>query len=78
MGLVIPEQITICRTRAGRHQKSVGAWSWYLVDGEGGDLGIGSAWPATDIVRSRTISWYVSPQCTGDVVLFPHTKHFSL
>ena len=34
MGLQISERAEIRRTRAGRHQRAAGAWSWWIHDPE--------------------------------------------
>lgn len=72
------EDYRIERTRAGRHQRAQGAWSWCLVDNEGRDAvhgGLGSQYPASecvvagcplDIGRDDSINGY-----GGGLHLFP-------
>ena len=66
-----PEDWEIQRTYAGRHQRSAGAWSWYLQS-IGADWvagGYGSPWPATLCAKSG--STVIVSIFTGDVELWP-------
>lgn len=47
-----PGPYQIHRTYAGRHQRSAGAWSWFLVDQNGMEV-VGSCFTATEIVREH-------------------------
>lgn len=38
LGLVLPQGCTVRRTRAGRWQRSAGAWSWWLEDSTGREV----------------------------------------
>jgi hypothetical protein len=55
-----PANAVIRRTRAGRHQRSAGAWSWFLwhVNDVEGALfpSVGSQWPASRIARGFVAS----------------------
>ena len=46
-----PGRYSIRRTRAGRHQRSAGAWSWWL---DSSDIGNppGSAYPVSEVVSA--------------------------
>ncbi len=56
-----PENAEIRRTRAGRHQRSCGAWSFFLWCKDGSHLYpmIGSQYPASLIAKGFTV--YRSP-----------------
>jgi hypothetical protein len=54
-------EIAIRRVRAGRHQRSAGAWSWYAVDHRGLEI-IGSTWSVRELVAaSDRVSLYQHP-----------------
>lgn len=60
-----PDDYEIKRTRAGRHQRSAGAWSWFLWhpwdSGLAGQASqFGSQWPAGKCAKAKT-SIYVHP-----------------
>ncbi len=38
--------LRICRVRAGHHQRSAGAWSWFAEDETGHEV-VGSQWPVS-------------------------------
>ena len=61
---VVPK---IERTRAGRHQRSEGTWSWYMVSVDG--FCVGSQWTATECLRAPKLEHYTYDW--GDVVLHP-------
>ena len=44
--------VRVWRTRAGRHQRSAGAWSWILMSADGQEL-FGSADSARDILSAH-------------------------
>lgn len=50
MGLAIPTDAEIRRTRAGVHQRRAGAFSWYIVNGDGAEMRIGSQYPVTELM----------------------------
>jgi hypothetical protein len=57
MGVDLPEDATICRTYAGRHQRAAGAWTWYAWSATRGNLGgIGSHSTVNELVRAPVIS----------------------
>lgn len=61
---VIPK---IYRTRAGRHQKSRGVWSWRM-ETEDGAIIVGSQQTATEISRSKTITTFEPHPFCRDMV----------
>lgn len=69
-GLAIPEGARVERTRAGRHQRSAGAWSWYLLDADGSELNIASQWPVGELVKAARIT-AGHQQSTRDTHIFP-------
>lgn len=58
MDVDIPDGWRLCRTHAGFHMRSAGAWSWFLLDAEGRELHIGSQIPVTDLLREKTLHTY--------------------
>ena len=50
-GFHVPDGASLRRTYAGRHQRSAGAWSWYLVDKDDRALPVGSAYRVSDCLR---------------------------
>ena len=58
-----PENAKIRRTYAGRHQRSDGAWSWYLDAVQGlAPMSIGSQWKATTVVNPKNeVVVYITP-----------------
>ena len=44
--------MTIHRTRAGRHGKAAGAWSWSALGPQSEELA-GSAYPAGEVIRAH-------------------------
>lgn len=69
-----PEQAVISRIRPGAHQRSEGAWSWYLAYLNGDVLypavagDVGSQYPASQIAQAKRLSYYQSP---GGLTLSP-------
>jgi hypothetical protein len=72
-GVEIPDGARIQRTYAGRCQREAGAWSWSVVNADGGDLRqrLGSQWPvgvllgAPRLIVSRShrdLGWDVDPE----------------
>lgn len=65
----------IRRTRAGRHQRSSGAWSWCLERNSLTDyhmeLSIGSQWPVKELLRGK---FHVSIMDWGDYIIDPEPK----
>jgi hypothetical protein len=53
MGVDIPDGARVQRTYAGYWQRSEGAWSWALVDGNGHELKLGSQYPLSTLLKSR-------------------------
>src|SRR5437762_345921 len=55
--------LRIHRVRAGHHQRSAGAWSWYAVDATGDEV-IGSQWPVSAFAgREAPASIHVNRVC---------------
>lgn len=56
-----PANAVIRRTRAGRHQRACGAWSWFLWRKDEADTRafpeVGSQWPAAVIARGFQASY---------------------
>jgi hypothetical protein len=48
-----PAGLEIRRTRAGHHQRSNGAWSWYLYAPDQYLEDLGSQWPARELWARR-------------------------
>ena len=55
MGVEIPEGATIRRTHAGYWQKAQAAWSWFVADANGKELGIGSQISVTELLREKRL-----------------------
>jgi len=49
----LPTAIKIHRTRAGRGQRSAGAWSWYAVDSRSGMEVCGSQYTCKEIIQAH-------------------------
>lgn len=73
MGVEIPDGAQLRRTYAGRHQRSAGAWSWYLVDADGHELHIGSQISVTDLLKETTLHTWQDR--LGDLHIDPHWMH---
>ena len=56
-----PASIKICRTHAGRHQRSSGAWSWFALNEEDGMEIIGSIYPVSSLMKAEKVEIYVHP-----------------
>lgn len=66
-----PARARIRRTYAGHHQRSEGAWSWELLDENGGFFkgqGIGSQWPATVVAKAERLEVSVSISGMWDII----------
>lgn len=50
LSLEVPPGLKIQRVRAGRHQRSAGAWSWVGVDDQNMEC-VASQWPVHALVR---------------------------
>ena len=62
----------ILRTYAGPHQRSLGAWSWELVNTDGGQaaaFGVGSRWPAKICAQAESLT--VETAADGGAELIP-------
>lgn len=74
LGIVkdVPPDIEISRTRAGRHQRSAGAFSWFLYSPRDihhpASSSIGSQYPAREIARCTRVE---SSDFYGDTQLDP-------
>jgi hypothetical protein len=55
LNIEIEENPTIKRTYAGRHQRSVGAWSWYLRLKNNSGF-VGSCEPAKEILKANYLT----------------------
>lgn len=69
-GIAVPGDITIVRTRAGHHQRSAGAWSWYAMDSRCVVVA-GSQWSVGKLVRAAKIS--VDMNREGEAVIEPES-----
>lgn len=54
---ITEKNVCILRTYAGRHQRSIGAWSWSIGNIEGVALDIGSSETAKNICEAPEISF---------------------
>jgi hypothetical protein len=48
----LPKTLKILRTRAGRHQRSAAAWSWFAVEPESFREIVGSQWTVGELCAS--------------------------
>ena len=65
-----PEGLTLRRTKAGRHQRSAGAWSWFFDAPNDPHVSeIGSQWSATEILKAKHLS--VSTNDVGQTSIWP-------
>ena len=51
-GHLEPGEYRLERTYAGYWQRSAGAFSWYITNAKGVDVGIGSQWPVSEILAA--------------------------
>jgi hypothetical protein len=51
-GHLSPGEYRLERTYAGYWQRTAGAFSWYITDARGVDAGIGSQWPAREVLAA--------------------------
>jgi hypothetical protein len=60
MGVPLPDEVELVRTRAGRAQRAAGAWSWAAYVPGGRELRLGSQAPITELLRAHrlTVSQY--------------------
>ena len=71
-------RLTVRRTHAGRHQRSLGAFGWYAVT-VGGDypqVVFGSQWPAGECIkafREKRLVYFL-PTRGGDLELIPERE----
>lgn len=58
MGEDLPEGVRLDSTRAGRQQRSEGAWSWvaYGKDSKGRWIDLGSHWPMWALLGCKSLS----------------------
>ena len=69
MGFTIPEGSAVVRTYVPRSERLTGAWAWSLMDEHGLNLGIGSPYPVTELlkgpifaqVNSQDRTWTIRP-----------------
>lgn len=67
-----PDDLEIRRIRAGRHQRSAGAWSWFLWSPSAPlAFDVGSKWPATECVRMGVEGTQIYENPHGQVALLP-------
>lgn len=63
-GVSLPMDAWIRRVYPSRADRALGAWSWAVYNGEPRELGIGSQWPMTRLLREGfTVS---EPDVSGD------------
>lgn len=61
------EIAAVRRTRAGRHQRAAGAWSWLAVDKEGAEV-VGSQWSIAEVVLAHHCNQVVTYRADWDLV----------
>ena len=66
----IPPGTVIVRTRAGHLQRSCGAWSWYAVDPEGGEV-IGSQYSVGVLLKADELRISAAYQTPGVLEVDP-------
>jgi len=69
LGLDIPEDTVIHRTRAGRHQLAAGGWCWWISLRTGAT--IGSFYTVKELAKSPYLSSQVSEMSSQDLLIDP-------
>lgn len=73
LSIRLPRGARCERTRYGRNQLAIGAWSWRIVDGKGGLTRFGSPCHMRDIATAEKIYAH-SPRYTNDVEFWPYIE----
>lgn len=55
--LDLEDDLSMFRTRAGRHQRAAGAWAWFVLDSKNREV-LASQYPISELVKAPKLTVY--------------------